>query len=74
MKYLKCLNSILILYRDWSDSKDVLDVLETLCQIRPMKAKSGKKKPKAKPIREKRPIPKLAKREPMVPLPAAWER
>jgi hypothetical protein len=39
-----------------------------------MKAKSGKKKPKAKKIREKRSTSKLAKRQPMVPLPAAWER
>jgi hypothetical protein len=39
-----------------------------------MKAKSGKKKPKAKQIREKRPASKLAKRQPMVPLPTAWER
>src|SRR4029077_13375644 len=38
MKYLRCRNSILIPCRDWSDSKDVSDVLETLCQIRPMKA------------------------------------
>jgi hypothetical protein len=40
-----------------------------------MKAKSGKKKPKAKPVREKRPTLKPAKRlPPMVPLPAALER
>jgi hypothetical protein len=38
MKYLRCRNSILIPYRDWPDSKDVLDVLANLCQIRPMKA------------------------------------
>src|SRR5271156_5719887 len=42
MKYLRCRNSIPILCRDWSDSKDVLDVLETLCQIRPMKTETGK--------------------------------
>jgi hypothetical protein len=39
-----------------------------------MKAKSGKKKPKANPIREKRPTLKPAKRQPMVPVPAALER
>jgi hypothetical protein len=55
MKYLRCRNSILILYRDWSDNKDVLDVLETLCQIRPMEAKGGKKKPQAKPIQSASP-------------------
>jgi len=38
-----------------------------------MKAKSGKKKPKAKPIVEKRPTLKPAKRQLMVPLPAALE-
>jgi hypothetical protein len=36
--------------------------------------KSGKKKPKVKPIREKRPTSKPAKREPMVPIPTALER
>jgi hypothetical protein len=36
--------------------------------------KSGKKKSNAKPIREKRPTSKPAKREPMVPIPAALER
>jgi len=39
-----------------------------------MKAKSGKKKPKAKQIREKRPTLKPAKRQPLVPVPAALER
>jgi hypothetical protein len=39
-----------------------------------MKMKRGKKKSKAKPIREKRPTLKAAKRQPMVPLPAALER
>jgi hypothetical protein len=38
-----------------------------------MKQNGEKKKPKAKVIREKRPIAKSAKRQPMVPLPAAWE-
>jgi hypothetical protein len=73
-KYLRCRNSILILYRDWSDSKDVLDVLDTLCQIRLTKVKNGKKKPKAKPIREKRPTLKQPKRQAMVLVPAALER
>jgi hypothetical protein len=36
--------------------------------------KSGKNKPKAKPIREKRPTSKPAKRTPMVAVPAALER
>jgi hypothetical protein len=39
-----------------------------------MKQNGGKKKPKAKVIREKRPTARPAKRPPMVPLPAAWER
>jgi hypothetical protein len=39
-----------------------------------MKAKSGKKKPRAKQLREKRPTSKLAKRQAVVPLPAAFER
>jgi hypothetical protein len=39
-----------------------------------MNAKGGKKKPKAKPIREKRPTLKPAKREPEISLPAALER
>jgi hypothetical protein len=39
-----------------------------------MTMKGGKKKPKAKPIQEKRPTLKPAKRQPMVPLPAALER
>jgi hypothetical protein len=39
-----------------------------------MKATSGKKKPKAKQIREKRATSKLAKRQSVVPLPAAFER
>jgi len=38
-----------------------------------MKHNAGKKKPKAKVIREKRPTVRPAKRTPMVPLPAAWE-
>jgi hypothetical protein len=36
--------------------------------------KGGKKKPKAKPIREKRPTSKAAKRQPMAFVPAALER
>jgi len=36
--------------------------------------KSGKKKPKAKPIPEKRPTSKPAKRQVTVPIPAALER
>jgi hypothetical protein len=51
-----------------------LDISETLCQISLMKAKSGKRKPRVKQIRKKRPISKLAKRQSVVPLPAAWER
>jgi hypothetical protein len=39
-----------------------------------MKQKSGGKKPKAKMIRVKKPVARTAKNEPMVPLPAAWER
>jgi len=39
-----------------------------------MKAKSGKKKPKAKQLKEKRATSKPAMRQPMIPLPAAWER
>jgi hypothetical protein len=39
-----------------------------------MKAKSGKKKPRAKQLREKRATSKLAKRQSVVPLPAAFER
>jgi len=39
-----------------------------------MKAKSGKKKPRAKQLMEKRATSKPAKRQPMVPLPAALER
>jgi hypothetical protein len=39
-----------------------------------MKAKSGKKKPPAKQHREKRATAKLAKRQPVVPVPAALER
>ena len=38
-----------------------------------MKQNGGKKKPKTKVIREKRPTAKPAKRPPMVPLPTAWE-
>jgi hypothetical protein len=36
--------------------------------------KSGKKKPKAKPIREKRPITKTGKGQGTIPVPAALER
>jgi hypothetical protein len=36
--------------------------------------KGSKKTPKAKPIREKRPDSKPAKRQPMVLIPAALER
>lgn len=36
--------------------------------------KSGKKEPKAKPIRETRPTLRLAKRQVTVPIPAALER
>jgi hypothetical protein len=39
-----------------------------------MKAKSGKKKPRSKQLREKQATAKLAKRLPMAPLPAAFER
>jgi hypothetical protein len=40
-----------------------------------MKAKSNKKKPKAKQLREKRAAAKkLAKRQPAVPIPASLER
>jgi hypothetical protein len=39
-----------------------------------MKQQGRKKKPKTKVAREKRPAAKTAKRSPMVPLPAAWER
>jgi hypothetical protein len=38
-----------------------------------MKHNGGKKKPKTKVIREKRPTAGPAKRPPMAPLPAAWE-
>ena len=55
-------------------AKDVLDVSDTLCQIRLTKVKNGKKKPKAKPIREKRPTLKQPKRQAMVLVPAALER
>jgi hypothetical protein len=36
--------------------------------------KSGKNKPKAKPIREKQSHRESTKRQPMVPVPAALER
>jgi hypothetical protein len=36
--------------------------------------KSGKKKPRAKPISEKRPITKPGKRQAAIPVPAALER
>jgi len=39
-----------------------------------MKKKSGKKKPEAEQIWEKRSTSKLARRQPMVPLTAAWKR
>jgi hypothetical protein len=39
-----------------------------------MKAKSGKKKPKVKQLREKRATAKLAKRQPAVPVPTSLER
>jgi hypothetical protein len=39
-----------------------------------MKAKIGKKEPRAKQLREKRATSKLARRQPVVPLPAAFER
>jgi hypothetical protein len=39
-----------------------------------MKAKSGKKKPKAKQLREKRASAKPAKRQAVTPVPAALER
>ena len=45
-----------------------------LCQIRLTKMKNGKKKPKAKPIREKRATSKPVKPLFMVPVPAALER
>ena len=56
-----------------SDSKALLDVSFDHCQIRLMKQNGGRKKPKAKVIREKRPAARPAKRPTMVPLPAAWE-
>jgi hypothetical protein len=43
-------------------------------QSRLMKQNGRNKQPKAKVIREKRPASRPAKRSPMVPLPAAWER
>jgi hypothetical protein len=39
-----------------------------------MKAKSGKKKQKARELREKRATTKLAKHQPVAPVPAALER
>jgi hypothetical protein len=39
-----------------------------------MKQKSSSKKPKAKVIRVKKAVARPAKNQPMVPLPAAWER
>jgi hypothetical protein len=39
-----------------------------------MKQKRSGKKPKANVIRVKKPVSKPAKNQPMVPLPAAWER
>jgi hypothetical protein len=39
-----------------------------------MKQKGSGKKPKAKVIREKKPVAKPAKNKPIVPLPASWER
>jgi hypothetical protein len=39
-----------------------------------MKQKGSSKKPKAKVIRVKKPVAKRLKNEPMVPLPASWER
>jgi hypothetical protein len=39
-----------------------------------MKQKSSSKRPKAKVIRVKKTVARPAKIEPMVPLPAAWER
>jgi hypothetical protein len=36
--------------------------------------KGAKKKPQAKPIREKRPSSKPAKRQPIIPVPAVLER
>jgi hypothetical protein len=39
-----------------------------------MKQKSSSKKPKEKAIRVKKPVARPAKNEPIVPLPAAWER
>jgi hypothetical protein len=39
-----------------------------------MKQKGSGKKPKAKVIRVKKPVAKPAKNNPIVPLPASWER
>lgn len=39
-----------------------------------MKQKSSSKRPKAKVIRVKKTVARPAKIEPIVPLPAAWER
>jgi hypothetical protein len=63
----------MILYRDWFDSKDVLDVLDTPCQISFTKMKGGRKKTKAKTNSGKA-TSKPAKRQSMAPLPAALER
>jgi hypothetical protein len=52
----------------------VLDVSDTLCQIKTHDDEKSKRKPKAKPIREKRPTPKQPKRRAMVFVPAALER
>jgi len=57
MKYLRCRNSILILYRDWSDSKDVLDLLDNLCQIHGGEAR--KEETKGQTDSGKRPTSKL---------------
>jgi hypothetical protein len=47
-KYRRCRNSILILYRDWSDSKDILDVLTTPFHINPTELNGCNKKSKGR--------------------------
>jgi hypothetical protein len=69
-KYRKCRSSILILYRYWYDSKDVLDASVKICQISLLKQNGRKKKPKPKtargkrlafkPVRESRPMATLS--------------
>jgi hypothetical protein len=65
---------ILILFRDWFDSKESLDLSEGPCHIGliTMKRKSGKEKPRAKSIRKKRSASKPAKCRSVASGPAAW--